>query len=739
MKIVAIALMALMATSPVAAQQTEAVDALRARLEAAALQMDADLESAAAALDRLAVESIEIRRSRVLTPVEREVHVRLFLLRGRAHLQLLSNDKAEESFRELLRIAPQFAGELAPLEQQLVDGVRQKDGGVLEVTSTVREARVLIDGVEAGVIGDAPVRAALIAGTYEVRLERPRYATATGRATVVAGQTMTISDLTPVRNVPPMALLSDRDGVDVMTDAVGAGQMVKLSTLRGQMSPEESAAIDRYVALARLDPQTAAGMIVRRPPVDRTMTVRFHRDCFVDETRQLALTSAFLDTLDVAESVAWLGDAAVVRLQPDIGTLRIASTPSDADVLLDGQLVGRTPFEREVCAGAHRVRIRHRIGSYNVAATVTRGRTEAIDVPLKPDVAFLGAVDGDGRAIPEVAAIVDRALAKGLTSYHLASRQELPPAVTPWSDALTAQLIVAVTSGDRDAIARLQKQASVNYEAPVLLCAVRRAGAAAVDLVLFWTEHAHVDRLTVEGLDDASLARAVERLNAPADVGDLVSRHDIGLRVAETALLEAPLLVVSVQAGSAADLAGIKAGDTISAVDRAPATAAQLADAIAARKPGEHITLQIVGTTTAAREVSVAVQRVTQRGPVFDAAIPANTLIARLTARSLVTTAPAERDLLAFNLAATYMRVREWRRALGLLESLPNLPRGDGSGPGMAKYLRGRCHEELGERDQAIAMYKEAAAFGEDVAADDGATVATLARQRLAALTAGGR
>jgi hypothetical protein len=617
--------------------------------------------------------------------------------------------------------------------------VRQKDGGVLEVTSVVRGAHVLIDGVEMGVIGDAPVRATLIAGAYEVRLEKPRFTTAMGRATVVAGQTITVSDITPVRNIPPMALLSDRDGVDVFTDAVGVGQMVKLSTLRSQISAEESAAIDRYVALARLDPQTAAGIMVRSPALDRSVTMRFHRECFVDETRQLALTSAFLDTLDLTETVAWLGDAAVLRLQPDVGTLRIASTPSDADVLLDGQLVGRTPFEREVCAGAHRVRIRHRIGSYNIAATVTRGRTEAIDVPLKPDVAFLGAVDGDGRAIPEVTALIDRALAKGLTSYHLTSRQELPPAVTPWSDTLTAELVVAVAKGDRDAIGRLQRHASANYDAPLLLCAVRRAGAAEIDLLLLWTEHPHVDHLTAEGLGDAPLARAIERLNAPADVGDLIYRQDLGLRVVDTALPTAPLLVVSVQPGSAADLAGAKPGDAIAAVDRAPSTAARLAETIATRRPGDHITLQLAGATTPAREVSVAVQRVAQRAPVFDATMPANTLIARLTARGLVTTVPGERDLLAFNLAATYMRVGEWRRALSLLAALPNLPRGDGVGPGMAKYLSGRCHEELGEKDLAMAMFKDAAASGEDVAADDGATVATLARQRLAALAAGGR
>ena len=234
------------------------------------------------------------------------------------------------------------------------------------------------------------------------------------------------------------------------------------------------------------------------------------------------------------------------------------------------------------------------------------------------------------------------------------------------------------------------------------------------------------------------LAVAIEQLNAPVDVSDLVYRNDIGLRVAETELPAAPLLVVAVQPGSAAEVAGIKRGETIGAVDRSPSTAEQLADKIAMRKPGDLIVLQVAGGNAVTRDVSIALQRVARRAPVFDSSVPGNALIARLTARLLITTAPADRDLIAFNLAATYMRFGEWRRALGLLTALTNVPRGDGIGPGMAKYLAGRCHEELGERDLAIARFKDAATADDEVAVDDGATVATLARQRLAALGAGG-
>lgn len=734
MKVAALVVALVLAVGLVHAQQPDPVAALRARVEAAAAQMETDAPGAAEALDHLAVDSIELRRARALTPAEREVHTRLFLLRGRLHLQLLSNEKADESFRELLRIAPAFTGDLSPLEQQLVDSLRQKEGGIIEVTSKVLGARVFVDGVDVGVTGDAPVRLSLVAGAYELRLEKPRFKPAGGRVTVTAGQTSAVADLTPVQNIPPIAILSDREGVEVTADNVSVGKTLRLSALRGQLSVEESAAIDQLVASAKLDPQTAAGVLVRQPTPDKTITLRFHRECFVDETRPVALTSDVLDKLDPLAPLAWLGTSSLLRMVPDVGTVRIASTPSDADVLLDGQLVGRTPFERDVCAGSHRIRIRHRIGSYNIAATVTRGRTEAIDVPLKPDVAFLGAVEGTGAAALELTTQVDRALAAGLTTFHLASRQELPPEVRPWTDALTAELVKAADAGDRDAIARLQKQAVANFDAPLLLAAVRKPGGAAFDLLLFWTEHPDMDRVPVEGVADRQLAAAVERLNAPLDIGELIARNDIGLRVADTSLPAAPLLVVAVRPGSAADVAGIRAGEAIGAVDRAPATAAQFAEKIAARKPGDLIAVRVVGVNGTARELSIAMQRGARRGPAFDTTVPGNSLIAKLTARSLSPQAPADRDLIAFNLAVTYMRFGEWRRALTALTGLTNVPRGDGVGPGVAKYLSARCHEELGERDLALADYKDAAAVENEVIADDGATVGMLARLRLSAL-----
>ena len=80
------------------------------------------------------------------------------------------------------------------------------------------------------------------------------------------------------------------------------------------------------------------------------------------------------------------------------------------------------------------------------------------------------------------------------------------------------------------------------------------------------------------------------------------------------------------------------------------------------------------------------------------------------------------------------MRIGDYKAAAALLDGIGTLPVGDGVGRGAVLYLRARCQEALANTSQAIALYTEASAIQNEVMTDDGATVADLARYRLALL-----
>lgn len=732
------------ATPPAAPVPLVQVDPFQSRVAQAAQLLDADPQAAVGLLDHLAVESVETRKVRPLTAEERLVHRQLFALRARAHLELMNNEKVEEALRELLRVDPFFPGGLPPRAQEVLDGIRTRESGLLEVTSSVRDCRILLDGIEIGVTGDLPVRVSLVAGTYGLRLEKPGHQGVGARVTMVPGHTLTVSDLAPRAQIPPIAFLTDRAGIEVLVDNVRAGATSPLAEFRSQLTAEESAALDQAVTLARFDPRTAAGFLLRDPPVDRALSVRFRGECLVEEVRSLAITADALAGLDPSSPLLWFGDSSAIRMSPDTGTLRVSSTPKDADVYVDGTLAGRTPFERSVCTGEHRVRVRHRIGSYAVSANITRGRTEAIDVTLRPSLGILGAVEtvsGALRPAHDLASTVDRAFAGTVTSFRLATPTDLPPEVQRWSDAANAELVAAADRGDGDRVKRLLRQANDNFDAPVLLAAVARGPVAAaetpVDLLLFWFEHDGVDRIRINRVTSESLAAALAIVDRPADAAHLVYQNHVGMRLADSLIADAPLIVVRVDPGGPAATAGVKPGDVILSVGGSPMSAGQFDQAMAERRPGDLIALTMPGPGGQVRQASVAVQRRARRGDVFSPTLFGNALMAKLHAALAATTDAAERDLLNFNLALAHMRFRQWRQALDLLSGSGQAPIGAGVGPGAALYFRARCHQELGERDRAQALLREAVGIEDQTLAEDGSTVGALARLQLGPATVG--
>ena len=414
--------------SAVPAEPSQA-DAFRDRVDRAAQQMEADPQAALEALDHLAVESAELRKTRALTAAERPAHRQVYILRARGHLLAMDNDKVDDSYRELLRIDPFFTATLAPREQALLDELRTRESGLVEVTSGVRDCRVFADGVEIGVTGDAPVRASLVAGSYDVRLEKPGHQAASTRVTIVAGQTTTVTDLNPKPQVPPLAFLVDRAGVDVFVDNVPAGAAILLEDLKKQLSGPEAAALDQAAAQARFDPASSAGFVLREPPVDRSVVLRFSGGCLVEESRTVSVTADALAALDASAALLWYGETSAVRMRPDVGTLRVTSVPSDADVYIDGALAGRSPFERNVCSGERRVRVRHRIGSvhdhHEDCARPHGGDRHHLET--RPGVPGRGrTVQGSLRPSQDLTTAIDRVLASVVKSFRLSSMGDLP-------------------------------------------------------------------------------------------------------------------------------------------------------------------------------------------------------------------------------------------------------------------------------------------------------------------------
>jgi tetratricopeptide (TPR) repeat protein len=724
-------------------EQLAAVRAFQTRVERAAQALGLDTLRALESLDTLAVESAELRKVRPLNPAERPVHRQLFIARARGYLKAGNTDKADECYRELLRVDPFFVASLPVRERERLDSVNARERGSIDVTSHVKDCRVILDGVGIGTTGEAPVHVTLVAGSYQLRLEKDGFQAATARITIGAGQTLAVGDLAPRSAVPLVLLLTDRPGLTVTIDQSPAGDTQRLADLKSSLSPDEASAVDLAATAAVFDPATSGGLIIRDATLDRPFTVQLRGACVVDQTRSLTVTADAVAGLAPGSALLWLGEASAFRMPSDVGTLRVTSVPADAEVYVDGALQGRTPFEQQVCTGQHRIRVRHPAGSSQITTAIVRGRAESIDVALKPGLAFLGAIEttpGGLRPFGELSAALERSLESTLHRFTLAHPVDARAGAAAWTDQLTADLIAAADRADSAAIARLLLVAKQHWDTPLLLAAVVRGSAGGeigpIDLMLFWQGRADIDRMQVAGIATNVLRPAFERIDRSGDTDALLYEQSLGLQVADTGLAEAPLLVVSVEAGGPAAAAGLKPGDSLVALDGSTVTARQFADALSQKKTGQTLvaTFSPVAGDGTSKQAPLTAQRRPRRAPLSDETLASNGIVAALTATAAGATSQADRDLAGFNLALTHMRLGEWSRALELFSAPGPLPAGIGVGPGAALYFRARCHEQLGDKDRALALYREAAAVNGQVLADDGASVAMLAKLRLAAL-----
>ncbi len=114
-------------------------------------------------------------------------------------------------------------------------------------------------------------------------------------------------------------------------------------------------------------------------------TFRFYRAGFVDETQKLNVTTPQQIAITLIPGRSQTGPRLVLP-----GFLRITSTPDGAEVIVDGQVLGRTPFQSELTVGDHQLELRKPL--YHPDASIFRleeGRPITLARALKPRFGIL--------------------------------------------------------------------------------------------------------------------------------------------------------------------------------------------------------------------------------------------------------------------------------------------------------------------------------------------------------------
>jgi hypothetical protein len=207
----------------------------------------------------------------------------------------------------------------------------------------------------------------------------------------------------------------------------------------------------------------------------------------------------------------------------------------------------------------------------------------------------------------------------------------------------------------------------------------------------------------------------------------------VGLSAIDVADAAGPV-IVSVDANGPAAQAGLQPGDIVLSADAKPvADAAALAAAVSSRPAGQALSVEVKDKTGAQKRADLQVVMRPRLLGISDQTLLVNRTLVALRARLADATEPAEQSAIRLNLAAALAHLESWSDARSELQQV-TLADGPGVGAGTVQYLIGLCAARLGNRADAEAAFKAAAASG-NLLTEDGPPVKELAEARLAELT----
>jgi hypothetical protein len=704
----AIAVVAALASTraPVAAQVAQAADPQYT--EAKRLFDALDYDAALRQLD-LTIAALEARP--ITDPVRRELLPSAYEMRARSKFGLGDQNGAKADFIALLKVNAGHAlmGQVSPRVVALFEEAVKATVTTVNLTVAPGTAKITLDGMPVPSSSTLPVTV----GEHTLTAEQIGYRKAQQAFTAEAGVAATVA-LTLERVSSVLNILTSPADIDVSIDGVKRGK-----TVAGPPPPGYNDAI----AKAKLAPTQVSAVMVIADVVAGAHVVEFTRDCYVKQETRVPVDKP--DDYTVGP----------ISLEHAVASLTVKANDPRAQMVLDGQARGAAPFTTDdLCEGEHTVELRSQGGRFFKRIQARTGDKLNIDGMLKPAFAVLSAF-GQQPGSADLRIAVERLFdpSNAVTLFAPPNDQvdqalranQLQPG---WL-AFDANKRAMGTSTDLVQSMRRDlglKLATTFGSQGVAGISVIDRNRVVLSLLAAGSNDPDVLEVTLDNQD--SVRRAIAQLDRmPA-----FFRPSIGMIAIDVADV-AGVVVASVDPNGPAAKAGVKPGDVVVSANAKPiADVAALAAALAASKANDDLALDLKDRTGAARKAGVKVYMTPRLIGISDQSLLVNAILVALRSRLMTPSDPTEEAVMRLNLAAALARVEAWSEAKTELQNV-KLPEGSGVANGTVQYLLGLCADRMGNRADAEAAYRAAAA-SESLLTEDGPPVRELAQAKLAEL-----
>ena len=649
----------------------------------------------------------------------RDLLAQAYEYRGRAYYGIGLSEKASESFRQLVQLKPDYTlskDKVSPKIVDLFNNVKKALVGYLAVSSKPAGAQVALvspSGARSdlGLTDFFPVE--VLAGEYTVEVARPGYRTETRPLSIAAKATETL-DVELVRVLASVFFVTEPAGIEVWVD----GEL--RATTAGSLTPElAEAARSRGVDPAKASARTEIANLSLGSHV-----VELRRKCYETVKR----------TVDTSQPQDY--EIEPLKLEDSIASLRLVSDPPGARIFLNGEPRGVTPAQVDgICSGRVRIEVKHAAGKFIKDLALAKDESMSLDCPIRPTLAFLGVEAASASGERHLAEAGDK-IVQGLSPLLSLNFITAPPEAVDRvlaQEKLTRRAFQPGAGTDPDVVRRVTERLASTLEVQGFLAAElpEEKLQRTARLSLLAAGNTTPESVDVPFAEAPAYAAIVARL----DTRFVPTRPWSGLVTVDTLLGEG-VPVLRIVPGSPAAQAGLQAGDVVLAVDTQPLKGtAELLAAVAARKPGDKLILQVRGggPGAAPRTVDVTLGESAREVPLHDAQLVYNK--AMMDLRSTVEGYPGTEAAAyaSLNLALCAIHFSDYAGAHDYLQKArAELPSRPGLSRGTAAYYMGLALEKLGYRPQAADAYKVAAEAKDATLIDnDGPAVAAIAARRV--------
>jgi hypothetical protein len=548
-------------------------------------------------------------------------------------------------------------------------------------------------------------------GPHKVRAQRPGYTDWEMALDLVAGETRSVTGRLRLAKINVL-VLSQTPGVQLAGSGPAPVSFKPLSEIRGNLTNIQLERLNAELQRRNLDNQIHVALLKDLAPDTAKLDLRFTRDKYSIQQGTIDLASHADQIYNDVGDYIWDG---MVKLEQLMGSLDVASTPAGADVFVNNKNIGKTPLsgwraeigDYDVVINIGVWKSSHRISIRDKETT----KIDARDATLRAPVVFLGAHSPvvDTAKLRDVENSIAQRVPRAFSNYRGEVQNYSRYEYTRDFLLGTTGAVSPVRGSPIQRLTEMKDRFGTELFLFGYFPTELDFLSNKIKFYLFSSFTTRPDIREVQLDKPESVDAFFKELDSAVLTDADLLKPYIGLTALDTQLTGHEVVVLKVDDGGPAALAGLQKDDVILSINGETPEASKLSEWVSRNPAGSELRIEVqdAGGRKLVSFNSTPLPRfvVTSGTRTY-----VNSILAQLEwmRRQAGTDASEKSNIILLNQALAYIAEEDWSNALTVLNRFAtDAPKASLLRPAVY-YYKGFCFEQLKDRAAARQWYEMA-------------------------------